>query len=322
MAPEERARRAEGLKEIVTSRDPGDWIDEQIEDISKKARPARTRLTASTRILSLAPKLNSPLTAARARTRAARVGIRRRRRALRRGRGRRHRGSGAARGAPAARGARRREAAAPHPHHPHPPAVRAAPPAHPLPPRRPDRAAAAGAAPAADPRPHPPRPRRRRRRRARGAGTTGTASRPGTRGASGASAGHATTRPTTRDQAQRPADVPPAHALPQATVHAPIAPRAPGRLRPRVASILRRNGDRSTPLRPDAPPRHRDGGRAPRPDPRERRARRSRAAARSSAATSGACARPPTRCASTRSADYHLIQFRGRASCSSSWTTT
>ena len=43
MAPEERERRAEGLKEIVTSRDPGDWIDEQIEDISKKARPARTR---------------------------------------------------------------------------------------------------------------------------------------------------------------------------------------------------------------------------------------------------------------------------------------
>src|SRR6476660_643282 len=42
MAPEERARRAEGLKEIVTTRDPGDWIDEQIEDISKKARPART----------------------------------------------------------------------------------------------------------------------------------------------------------------------------------------------------------------------------------------------------------------------------------------
>jgi trehalose 6-phosphate synthase len=32
MAPEERARRAEGLKEIVTSRDPGDWIDEQISD--------------------------------------------------------------------------------------------------------------------------------------------------------------------------------------------------------------------------------------------------------------------------------------------------
>ena len=42
MAPEERARRAAGLKEIVTSRDPGDWIDEQIADIRKKARPART----------------------------------------------------------------------------------------------------------------------------------------------------------------------------------------------------------------------------------------------------------------------------------------
>ena len=38
MAPEERARRASGLKEIVTSRDPGDWIDEQIADIRKKAR--------------------------------------------------------------------------------------------------------------------------------------------------------------------------------------------------------------------------------------------------------------------------------------------
>ena len=37
MAPEERARRAEGLKEIVTSRDPGDWIDEQLADIRAKA---------------------------------------------------------------------------------------------------------------------------------------------------------------------------------------------------------------------------------------------------------------------------------------------
>jgi trehalose 6-phosphate synthase len=39
MAPEERARRAAGLKEIVTSRDPGDWVAEQIADITKKARP-------------------------------------------------------------------------------------------------------------------------------------------------------------------------------------------------------------------------------------------------------------------------------------------
>jgi trehalose 6-phosphate synthase len=38
MSADERARRAAGLKEIVTSRDPGDWIDEQIADIRKKAR--------------------------------------------------------------------------------------------------------------------------------------------------------------------------------------------------------------------------------------------------------------------------------------------
>jgi trehalose 6-phosphate synthase len=40
MSPEGRARRARGLKEIVTSRDPGDWIDEQIADIRAKARGA------------------------------------------------------------------------------------------------------------------------------------------------------------------------------------------------------------------------------------------------------------------------------------------
>jgi trehalose 6-phosphate synthase len=38
MSPDERARRAAGLKEIVTSRDPGDWIDDQIADIREKAR--------------------------------------------------------------------------------------------------------------------------------------------------------------------------------------------------------------------------------------------------------------------------------------------
>jgi trehalose 6-phosphate synthase len=37
MSPEERARRAEGLKATVTRRDPGDWIDEQIADIRDKA---------------------------------------------------------------------------------------------------------------------------------------------------------------------------------------------------------------------------------------------------------------------------------------------
>jgi trehalose 6-phosphate synthase len=40
MSAESRERRARGLKEIVTSRDPGDWIDEQIADIRAKARGA------------------------------------------------------------------------------------------------------------------------------------------------------------------------------------------------------------------------------------------------------------------------------------------
>jgi trehalose 6-phosphate synthase len=38
MAPAERRRRAEGLVQIVTSRDPGDWIDEQLADIRAKGR--------------------------------------------------------------------------------------------------------------------------------------------------------------------------------------------------------------------------------------------------------------------------------------------
>jgi trehalose 6-phosphate synthase len=37
MEPRERARRLRGLKEIVTARDPGDWIDEQLDDIRAKA---------------------------------------------------------------------------------------------------------------------------------------------------------------------------------------------------------------------------------------------------------------------------------------------
>jgi trehalose 6-phosphate synthase len=38
MPEDERARRARALKEILTSRDPGDWIDEQVADIRRKAR--------------------------------------------------------------------------------------------------------------------------------------------------------------------------------------------------------------------------------------------------------------------------------------------
>jgi trehalose 6-phosphate synthase len=38
MAPEERERRHAGLRSIVTARNPGDWIDEQLADIREKAR--------------------------------------------------------------------------------------------------------------------------------------------------------------------------------------------------------------------------------------------------------------------------------------------
>jgi trehalose 6-phosphate synthase len=38
MDPSERRRRAQGLARIVTQRDPGDWIDEQLADIRAKAR--------------------------------------------------------------------------------------------------------------------------------------------------------------------------------------------------------------------------------------------------------------------------------------------
>src|SRR6266566_6306282 len=38
MPPAERERRAQGLKHIVTQRDPGDWIDDQLADIREKER--------------------------------------------------------------------------------------------------------------------------------------------------------------------------------------------------------------------------------------------------------------------------------------------
>ena len=37
MDPEERRHRHEGLKTIVTARNPGDWVDEQLADIQRKA---------------------------------------------------------------------------------------------------------------------------------------------------------------------------------------------------------------------------------------------------------------------------------------------
>jgi trehalose 6-phosphate synthase len=38
MPVQERERRLQGLKSIVTARDPGDWIDEQLADITRKGR--------------------------------------------------------------------------------------------------------------------------------------------------------------------------------------------------------------------------------------------------------------------------------------------
>jgi trehalose 6-phosphate synthase len=43
MSDEERERRMAGLKETVTARDPGDWIDEQLADIRAKAGTAQTQ---------------------------------------------------------------------------------------------------------------------------------------------------------------------------------------------------------------------------------------------------------------------------------------
>jgi trehalose 6-phosphate synthase len=36
MSAEERSWRVEGLKKIVTSRNPGDWVDDQLRDIEAK----------------------------------------------------------------------------------------------------------------------------------------------------------------------------------------------------------------------------------------------------------------------------------------------
>jgi trehalose 6-phosphate synthase len=41
MEPEEKRLRARRLKEIITSRDPGDWVDEQMADIRAKTAPER-----------------------------------------------------------------------------------------------------------------------------------------------------------------------------------------------------------------------------------------------------------------------------------------
>ena len=41
MSSDERSWRAEGLKKIISSRDPGDWVDDQMRDIEAKRSGAR-----------------------------------------------------------------------------------------------------------------------------------------------------------------------------------------------------------------------------------------------------------------------------------------
>jgi trehalose 6-phosphate synthase len=49
MSEEERSWRAEGLKKIVTSRNPGDWVDDQLRDIERKRAGAERGRPASAR---------------------------------------------------------------------------------------------------------------------------------------------------------------------------------------------------------------------------------------------------------------------------------
>src|SRR3954453_5398942 len=49
MRDAERRRRMEGLKQIVTMRDPGDWIDDQLADIRKKAGGGQATTTGAER---------------------------------------------------------------------------------------------------------------------------------------------------------------------------------------------------------------------------------------------------------------------------------
>ena len=51
MEPEERALRARRLQEIITERDPGDWVDEQLR---RHRRSARRRRSASGRPVATA----------------------------------------------------------------------------------------------------------------------------------------------------------------------------------------------------------------------------------------------------------------------------
>ena len=210
MAPEERARRAAGLKEIVTSRDPGDWIDEQVARHPQEGARRRRGRVLATPARAQRSKPNS---------RSAGVGCGRGPRARRGGRGGAAgggAGGGARRAARVAVGAGARRGAGPRARRAPSPRPRRR--ARPLPAPRAPGAAAGSSAPASSGSARsaaraarrrrrrgtaPARPRRRRRDRRRAP--------PGTTGGSPASRGHATTSASSAGSAARRADVAPAH---------------------------------------------------------------------------------------------------------------
>ena len=338
MSPEARARRAAGLKEIVTSRDPGDWIDEQIADIRAKAArrraPRRSRrsnaeLRAAVgtrasrprgRPVAASPRLNGPRGGAsrpRRRTRPApdRAPAGAPPRRSGRAAAVRLRAGRAALAAPPSRAAAGRAVVRPAPRRRASAPLRA-PPALALaaPPRPACRAA-----------PRPPPPRRRARRGAQppphAAPALGAAAgsprrqrraarRPGSAGSGGARRGHATTTADDRDRGGRPHDVPPAHA----SVHRTAEVGAGGRpVRPALlpcAAAWPPKHPSTTSSCCSTPRSSRSGATPSSPTSRTR----STARARSSAGTTGATATTVYEVRKHTEADYHLIQFRGPSS--------
>jgi len=67
MDPGERERRLAGLKAIVTARNPGEWLDEQLEDIAKKrsagsgaSSPAASRASGASSVTASRPSAAAP----------------------------------------------------------------------------------------------------------------------------------------------------------------------------------------------------------------------------------------------------------------------
>ena len=287
MPQAERARRAQGLKETVTPRDPGDWIDEQLADIRKKAGGA---LAADAELgggdLSVVGRRGGA--GGGAGGRGPRCG---------RGRGMRRRPSaGAGRGCGRRRGVARR--AAWRVRLPRPRAALAWPAARPC--ARVTRAATAA-------RSGPP-----------GGASDRRAAPDGTAGGGALQA-----RPGDHERRRAPTSGQPGHvapadpALQRAAVHS-CSSRARPRSPRSFAIVLRRSSEPFSCLpRTPSTTSSSCSTRAPttRAAPRSsRRSRtRSRPAARSSTRRTGARARCRFEIDKKKDADYHLLQFHGDA---------